>query len=193
MTSAHAIRTGHSRCVLGPLRQEHALTRRALRVLDRQAAHVDMGGALPDHDIERVVKFFRECFLGAHSAKEDRHLCPAIVLHGSDREAELVGTILREHDDTRELLQSLSLFSAPSAELADEERQGFVETARTCVRMLGRLMHEEESYLFPAALSCLPFDERLTLLEAFDELDREQGSATNWREELRDLEATWVN
>lgn len=193
MTSTHLPRTRRSGSILGPLYREHGLARRALRVLEQQAEHVNMGGVLPESDIDSVVRFFRELFLGAHTDKKVGHLCPAIVLYGSDREAELVGTILRGHDDIRELLDSLSLFSAPLTDLAEEERQGFVETARACVRRLGRLMEEEENSLFPVALSCLPFDERLTLREDFDDLDRHYRSAESWHRELRDLEATWVN
>lgn len=180
------------RTVFDHLEREHELVRRALRVLERQAAFVEMGGSFPEDGFDRVMSFFRGFFRAVHDVKEATHLYPAVALHGNDAEVELAGGLLREHGDTCELLNSLALFSEPSGELVAEERQGFVDVARTCVARLSRLMREEETSLFPVARNCLPPDDQLTLLEVFREVDQAHRPADSWDEELKELEATWV-
>ena len=180
------------RTVFNHLEHEHELVRRALRVLERQAAFVEMGGSFPNDGFEGVMRFFKGFFRAVHTVKESTHVYPTVVLFGDDEAAELAGGLLREHDDTGELLNSLALFSEPAGDLVAEERQGFADVARTWVARLSRLMHEEEKSLFPIARNCLPPDDQLTLLEVFRELDEAHRPATSWHEELNELEATWV-
>ena len=177
------------------LKREHELVRRALAVLQKMAAHVDMGCSFPARDVERLLEFFSEFFHAVHEVKEAEHLYPAVVLHGHDREAELAGGLLRDHDDTRDLLHSLTLFAEPSGDpsgdFLGEERRGFVDSARTYVRRLNRLMHAEETSLFPTAQACIPPDDRLGMLEVFHEMGSGLPSAASWDKELRVLETTW--
>ena len=173
------------------LRAEHRLVRRALAVLSKLATHVGLGGSFPAHDVELVVRFFKEFFQGLHQVKESESLYPAVALHGNDREAELAGRLLRDHADSVNILHSLALFGEPSSELADVEQTGFADAARTFAGRLSRLVNEEETVLFPIAEGCVPADDQLTMLEVFHELDSGFAPTTSWDAELQGLEATW--
>ena len=197
MATAHLLLEGKAlrQSPFAHLKHEHELVRRALAVLQRIAAHVDMGCSFPTGDVECLLEFFSNFFHAVHEVKEADHLYPAVVLHGNDREAELAGGLLRDHDDTRELLHSLTLFGEPSGDpsgdFVGEERQGFVDSARTYVRRLSRLMHEEETSLFPIAQACLDADDQHGLLEVLHEMTSKFPSAAGWNKELQVLEATW--
>ena len=173
------------------LEREHGLVRRALAVLSGLADHVRLGGSFPTRDVETLLRFFTGFFQGVHEAKESGSLHPAVALHGNEREAELVGGLLRDHAETVDVLHSLRLFGETSGELADVERRGFCDAARTFAGRLTRLMHEEEERLFPIAQGCVPPDDLLTLLEVFHEVDSNSVPAATWEAALRELEAVW--
>jgi len=176
---------------LDQLREEHDLARRALGVLKRVAEHVACGDPFPTTDTATLLRFFHEFVEGVHHAKEADHLFPALALHSDDTVAEAVGLLFGEHDDTRGLLHSLMMFWEPVDDLVPAERDGFAQTARTYAQRLDRHMEIEEQALFGPARHSIPADDRITLMERFEELDRERRGARYWRPIVAELETRW--
>src|SRR5690606_1190335 len=115
--------------------------------LDRIAARIDAGAAFPAADVARVLGYFREFGETVHHRREDEYVYALAMAHGDDRLAEAVGRLIADHEETRELLYSLTLFWEPG-ELLPEERRGFCAMARAYASRLRRHMDREERLLF---------------------------------------------
>ncbi len=172
------------------LESEHALTRRMLAVLDAIARGVRSGVGFPSNDVAELIGFFREFVEVEHHAKEDVAVYPLALAEGDDRAAEIVGELVADHAETRELLQSLSLFWEPG-ELLEEEREGFAALAMAYSRRLRRHMRLEESALFPFAsqLGCLE-DQRI--VRTMRGLQRRPEGAAHWESLADRLEPRWL-
>jgi hemerythrin-like domain-containing protein len=172
------------------LRREHALTRRMLVLLERLAEHVDAEGEFPASDVAVVLGFFREFVETEHHAKEDACVYPLALLNGGDEEAELVGALVADHDATKELLHSLSLFWEPTG-LLEEERRAFCGLARNYARRLDRHMLLEEESLFGLA-DFMDEAEKARTLAVFEEISAEHRSLESWLGATAELEERWV-
>lgn len=174
------------------LEREHGVTRRMLTLLERLTAHVEIDAGFPAADVATVLSFFREFVELEHHAKEDLAIYPLALVHGDDRDAELVGRLVAEHDETKQLLHSLTLFWEPD-DLLPEEREGFVELARTYVRRLERHMRLEERRLFPYARR-MDAEETERVLASFESIDaRGTLGLERWCAVAAELEARWAS
>lgn len=191
MASPQRTRTAVMPRPLQQLRDEHALTRRAVDVLCTVAARA-ASGSFATADTATLIRFFHEFVEGVHHAKEADHLFPAVALHGDDAAAEAAGLMYGEHDETRELLHSLMMFWEPIDDLSAAEREGFARTATTYAQRLGRHMEIEEQRLFRSAERLVPADDLLTLAEEFSHLDRTRRGARHWRPIIDELAARWL-
>ncbi len=130
------------------LKREHALHRRMLTLLERMARAIDAGTAFPSADVADVLGYFREFVETYHHAKEDRALYPLTLGFGDDDAVEMVGRLVADHQETRDLMHSLTLFWEPG-DLRDDERRGFAGLARAYASRMRRHMELEETRLFP--------------------------------------------
>lgn len=174
------------------LRADHALTSRGLEILAAIAGHVRQGGDLPAADVATVLRFLREFLLAVHLRKESEIVCPAVAMRGDDGAANLVGELLRMHEQVGELLQALVLLWEPVGDLTPAEQQGFAETTAALTALVARMQQLEERRLFPACDIAVPADDQLAWRAQFAELEREPDAAAVWCGRLEPLAGRWL-
>jgi hemerythrin-like domain-containing protein len=173
------------------LRSEHDLHRRMLVLLERMARSVENGEPFPAADMAEVLGFFREFVETFHHAKEDHALYPLALSYGDEADVELVGRLVADHQDTRELLQSLTLFWEPG-DLRDEERSGFATLACAYARRMRRHMEIEEVALFPRAERLAQHEIEAAIAEATRGLPARRDLVA-WRGVAAMLEERWAD
>ncbi|MEZ5966484.1 MAG: hemerythrin domain-containing protein [Planctomycetota bacterium] len=174
--------------VTSSLREDHALIRRAVAVLRRITLEVGAGARFPAAAVAAVAGFLREFAEHQHHRKEESLLLATLAAHSADDAAENVGELLRDHEETRELLYTLTLFWEPTHALTGEESCAFVQVARTYADRIERHMAEEECRFFPLADRVIPGDEQLDLRERFASLDAGRRTRAQWTEVIAELE-----
>ena len=173
------------------LREEHTLARRMLGVLECIQSGVRCGLPFPAEDVAEVLTFFREFVETVHHGKENGAIYPLALTHGDDDAAQVVGELIADHDDTRDLLRSLMLFWEPGP-LLDDERDGFCELAATYASRLRRHMQLEEDVLFPQA-QVMTEAEEARAVRVFRRAAATRRDAGWWRERITALEARWTD
>ncbi len=177
--------------VTDSLRREHDLIRRAASILSRMTEAVAGGARLPGDDLATLIRFLRECAEHQHHRKEESLLLVTLAARGDDDDAEGVGELLRDHEETRELVYMLTLFWDPTHDLPADGRAAFTHVAKTyCDRIERHMAHEEASF-FPLAERMIPGDEKLDLLREFAAIDHDRPSVADWTAELDRLQARW--
>lgn len=171
--------------------EDHALIRRATTILRRLANRVETGLPFPSDAVAAVVGFLREFAEHQHHRKEESLLLATLAAHGADEAAEQVGDLLRDHEETRELLYTLTLFWEPSPVLTAEESAAFVQVAQTYTDRLERHMAAEETLFFPLAERLIPGDEQLDLRAQFAAADAGRRTRAAWAELIVSLEIDW--
>lgn len=170
---------------------DHALTAVALQALGAIAAHVRGGGTFPAADGAILLRYLRDFVVGVHFRKESELLGPAMAMHGTDETAALVGELMRLQDEAAELVLSLVMFWEPEGELTPGEQAGFVQTFDLLAQRLLRIQELEESRLFVLCDREVPLDDRLGWSADFARLERERGSAADWRDRVATVAARW--
>jgi hemerythrin-like domain-containing protein len=173
------------------LRIEHRAVRTALRVLLRIADHVACDMPFPAGDCAVLLRFLREYVEGVHNRKEVDHVLPALAVHGDEATVELVGALLGQEQQSRDLLLALILFWEPVAALTAAERAGFVAAARAYASRSLLAMAVEEGRLFPLVERAVPADDRLDWATAFGTIAAGRASLQDWQPVLAQLSARW--
>lgn len=173
------------------LRDDHALIRRVLAVLRAVAGHVGGGGCFPAEDVAALAAFFREFAEHQHHSKEETLLLATLAAHGAEEAAEGVGELLRDHEETRELLYTLTLFWEPTHALTAAEAQAFAQVAQTYADRLVRHMDREEQSYFPLADRVIPGDEQLDLQARFAAFDEGRRSRASWQTIVAEIAQRW--
>lgn len=171
------------------LREEHRMTRRMVGVLRQITNRIGGHGEFPADDVAVVLSYFREFVEHVHHSKESVALYPLAAMDGDDRVAGCVGELIADHDESKMLLHSLTLFWEPSGLLL-EEQAAFAQLARTYADRLMRHMECEEETLFPAA-EAVPGDDQIRMREELDAVERGVQSGRDWRREIERLEAVY--
>ena len=157
-------------------------------MLRQLASEVETGARFPAASIAAVAGFLREFAEHQHHRKEESLLLATLAAHGADEAAEGVGELLRDHEETRELLYTLTLFWEPTHALTAEESAAFVQVARTYADRLERHMALEEAHFFPLADRVIPGDEQIDLQAQFAAADVGRRTRAQWADVIRPLE-----
>ena len=152
---------------------------------------VASGAPFPGDDLAALIRFLRECAEHQHHRKEESMLLVTLAARGDDDAAEGVGELLRDHEETRELVYMLTLFWDPTHDLPEDGRAAFTQVARTYCDRIERHMAHEEANFFPLAERMIPGDEKLDLMREFDAIDHDRPSVAHWAAELDRLQTRW--
>lgn len=170
---------------------DHEVAALGVQCLAAMSRQVEAGAEFPAVDVATALRFLREWVLAVHMCKEDSLLAPAVAMRGDDDTAQLVGELLRLHEEIEELLQSLVLFWEPLGQLTDEERRGFVSAVEALIQRLQRRQLLEEQQLFPACERFVGPDDQLSWLGEFDQLEDERGRRSEWAAKIETLASRW--
>ena len=176
--------------VTATLRREHDLIRRAVAILRSIAESVTAGASFPSDDFAALIRFLRECAEHQHHRKEESLLLVTLAADADDA-AEDVGGLLRDHEETRELVYMLTLFWDPIHDLPAEGRAAFTQVAGTYADRIERHMAHEEANFFPLAERMIPGDEKLDLVREFAAIDHDRPTTEHWAQQLDLLAARW--
>ena len=174
------------------LRADHVLTTRGISVLAAIADCVRTGGRFPAEDCASVLRFLREWVIAVHMRKEDEILSPTVAMRGQEKDAAIVGELMRLREEIAELAHALVLFWEPVDDLTDAERAGFAETVKALITRLNRRQLLEDNDLFPACDANVPADDQLGWLEQFTGLETERSNRELWAAKIDQLTTNWL-
>jgi len=154
----------------GVLAREHRLIERVLGAVGRICSQALRAGPLDARPATHTIRFLREFADQTHHLKEERLLFPAIEANGYFPGCGLV----REHEDGRERVRSMS-DAIPAAANGDPEAvRLFVRQARSFVSFLRDHIAKEDDCLADVVGSTLSPDARARLTREFDDLERRE-------------------
>jgi hemerythrin-like domain-containing protein len=139
------------------LMTEHRLIERVLAGLSSFADQVRRKEETNGHrELAHFVSFIRGYADARHHGKEEQILFEAMVDFGFPREGGPVGVMLREHDEGRALVRTLSALAEQAPPWSDEDRERLVSAASQFVDLLRQHIQKEDQILYPMAESRLP-------------------------------------
>lgn len=153
------------------LDKEHELT---LKVLDAAEAEARVLRTQEDADLQtsrQMVDFFRNFTDRCHHAKEERFYFPAYLTSEDAEQAELVRTLLQEHEQGRSILQEIEFMMQ---EKPADYRQLIGERWRSYVALMRSHIDKEDDELFPAADEHLDQAEERAMLAGFKHVEHQE-------------------
>jgi hemerythrin-like domain-containing protein len=161
---------------------EHEIILMVLEVAEREARAVAGGGTVNSERISEIIDFVRNFADRCHHGKEEDLLFATLVERGFPREYGPIGIMLQEHALGREHIQAAAA-SLPRAAADDPAaRTALADALLGYVALLRAHIQKENTILFPMADQLLSDEDRASLLEAFDRVEREEmGDGTHER------------
>jgi hemerythrin-like domain-containing protein len=157
------------------LRHEHVQILRALEALERAAARLAAGEALPAGWWDELLDWLRDFADLNHHAKEEQALFPAMVKAGVPVEGGPVDVMLEEHERGRALIAAMRA-GEPAT------RAG---AARRYVALLREHIDKENGVLFPLAEAVLDDAAQRAAAQEFAAFEAAQGRTATlaWAED----------
>jgi len=156
------------------LKSEHEGIRILLNVLDAVKARFQSGQAIDTEDLAGILEFMSVFIDKCHHAKEEEFLFPALEAAGMSADSGLIGELLSEHRQGRELYDrfksAVTRHSSGEQSAANEIRMSI--DAYTA--LLKRHIDTENNDLFPQADARLDAKTDAELFEAFERLETER-------------------
>jgi hemerythrin-like domain-containing protein len=156
------------------LMEEHETVRRMLRIMEKISRRVARLQPAPEQHFREIEDFLVVFLDKCHHVGEEQHLFPALERAGIPRVSELIGLLLAEHGQGRQitarLRQAFEAYRSPEAGAA----KTIVKATRDYCTLLRHHIQKENSTLFPMAEGRIGEDEDTRLLAAFERLERER-------------------
>jgi len=128
------------------LREEHRAVKLMLRILDGICTNIESGRNVEQEHLERLVDFMKTFVDRCHHTKEEAYLFPEIVKAGIPGAGELIGSLLKEHEQGREHVRRIK--EAVSRKEWERE-SSMVENSRAYIQLLTLHIEKEDNDLFP--------------------------------------------
>lgn len=155
------------------LMAEHDAVLVALQILEKVEAALGSEERAPEH-LGQLLDFFKGFVDRCHHGKEEDVLFPELERRGVPREGGPIGVMLQEHELGRGHLRAMS-------EALDRLRRGEAgaaaairEHAQAYRAMLREHIDKENNVLFPMADRLVPEDIAASLIERFEEIERDR-------------------
>jgi len=160
------------------LTNEHGAVLVGLKILDKIATAITERSEQAPKDLERLLDFFKGFVDVCHHGKEEDVLFPELERRGVKREGGPIGVLLAEHELGREHVRAIAaglerLRSGDEAAIAAAAAV-ISEHARAYDELLRQHIRKERDDLFPTADRLVPDDAAATLVEKYDEIERER-------------------
>lgn len=156
------------------LMEEHDIVLQVLNALEALAQAAEAGPGVDPRQARLMVEFFRGFTDTRHHGKEERHLFPALAVHGLTSQQGPVAVMLGEHAQGREQLRLIEeAISAVEAGVVDSPAR-LAKLARSFVRLMRDHIDKENQVLFPMAAHLLSAAEQEQLLAAFTAVKHEE-------------------
>jgi len=176
------------------LKHEHRIIERTLRALDGVCTRLEGGNRVPAAALQELVEFITTFADRYHHGKEEMFLFPALERRGITREGGPLGVMEYEHQVERELILDLEQAIGLYREGDIEATYGFVDPARTYLRLLVGHIEKEDSILFRIGDEVLDDEEKAALAASFKQTDAALGnrSLQDYESLASQLEEKWA-
>ncbi len=153
---------------------EHGAVFTGLKILGKvTAAITEKNEQAPGH-LEQLLDFFKGFVDRCHHAKEEDVLFPELERRGVQRDGGLIGDLLAEHEVGREHVRAIAGGLERLRRGDAEAAAAISESARAYGELLRVHIAKETDVLFPMADRLVPDDAAATLVEKFEEIERER-------------------
>jgi len=154
-----------------PLKDEHEVILRMLRVLEVASSKVEKGDHVPTEVFTNVVDFIRTFADQCHHGKEQDTLFPLMGKRGIPTHGGPIAVMLMEHDEGRRLAKSMA-DSIDGYEAGDKARaRTLIESARNYASLLQQHIYKEDNILYPMGDRVLTPQDNKELLEQFERIE----------------------
>ncbi|MDD5293548.1 MAG: hemerythrin domain-containing protein [Candidatus Izemoplasmatales bacterium] len=164
------------------LRDEHDGILVGLDILDSMVSRVKSGHKVEIDDLADMIRFFRTFADQCHHGKEEGLFFPALEQSGVANAKGPIGQMLLEHTQGRSHIAKMA--ESLKGQTADLDR--FVEAAESYSILLRAHIQKENKILFPLADQSLAKDLQKSLLEGFEDHERNV-MGENVHEQLHEL------
>lgn len=155
------------------LMDEHRVIEKVLDAVDRMQSEAAFDATF----LTQSLDFFRNFADGCHHAKEENELFPALEEAGVPRKGGPIGCMLRDHEDGRGFLRTISE-NLDAASRRDAEAMAEMNIAAgKYVTMLRHHIQKEDSVLFVIAENLLPAERKSRMLRDFESKPCADGEA----------------
>ncbi|MEW6274970.1 MAG: PAS domain-containing protein [Bacillota bacterium] len=150
------------------LDHEHRLIEKMLEILQKEAEKLKNKQGNPE-TVTRALDFFTEFADGCHHQKEEKALFPLLQERGIPKEGGPIGVMLAEHEEGRKLVARMK-------EAADQKDwPQLAEAAAGYSELLKGHIWKEDDVLYPAGKKVLSAGDAGSLVERFEEIEKELG------------------
>lgn len=148
---------------------EHKAIQHALNILEKMSERIENNFDVDYSDINSFMEFLKEFADKCHHGKEEGFLFPALEKTGVRNHGGPIGAMLSEHTLGRDLIKQMQ-----DNLLKDEvDSQGFVDAAKSYVRLLRAHIQKENTILFPLIEVKMSTSEQAELLRSFENHEEE--------------------
>ncbi|MFX1250788.1 MAG: hemerythrin domain-containing protein [Promethearchaeota archaeon] len=155
------------------LMKEHEAIQVMLSILEQMCNRLELGERLPPGKLERVLEFIKLFADKCHHGKEEDLLFPAMIKAGFSKEGGPIAVMLHEHVIGRNAVKGMDEALVKYKQSKDTIPEGFIENARTYIRLLRQHIDKEDHILYPMANQHLSLEVQQELLEQFERVERE--------------------
>ena len=168
------------------LKEEHKAIKIALSILSNVSKRLDSGEEVDPEDLGQILEFIKTFADKCHHGKEEDLLFVAMEKVGIPRDKGPIGVMLREHEQGRSYVRSMSeaVEKYKAGELSYSSQ--FVENAKKYTELLTQHIDKEDNVLYPMADMQFSAEKQRELIEKFEELEQER-MGIGKHEELHEL------
>ena len=151
------------------LTHEHKAIQVALNILEIMYEKLEKESEADYIEINDLLEFLKEFADKCHHGKEEGFLFPALEKTGVRNHGGPIGAMLSEHTLGRDLIKQMQ----DNLLKNEVDSQGFVEAAKSYVRLLRAHIQKENTILFPLIEVKMSASEQAELLRSFENHEEE--------------------
>ena len=151
------------------LTHEHKAIQHALNILEKMSERIENNFDVDYSDINSFMEFLKEFADKCHHGKEEGFLFPALEKTGVRNQGGPIGVMLSEHTMDRDLIKQMQ----DNLRKDKVDSQGFIEAAKSYVRLLRSHIQKENAILFPLIEVKMSASEQAELLRNFENYEEE--------------------
>jgi hemerythrin-like domain-containing protein len=156
------------------LMSEHRVIEQVLTCLEKIAANARLTHRLDGDAARQALDFFQNFADRCHHDKEEQYLFPLLEAKGFPRQGGPTGVMFHEHEEGRRHIRALNAALVLAETGHAPALQQFIEHADAYVALMREHIAKEDHCLFPMANRSLAASDQQRLLDAFQDVERDE-------------------